>query len=122
MHTDKGKTNTQNSDQRPNESFVDCFQFPKSFFLRSVFICVDLCSSVVSLRSFTSKQAVLLAGWFETEVFIGKSGGDSAALGAVEQAELHQVGLVDFLDGVFFFAKRCRNCVESDRSAGIFLQ
>src|ERR1700682_149632 len=65
---------------------------------------------------------MLLTGWFEAEVFICKSGGDAAALGAIEQAKLHQVGLVDFLDGVLFFAERSRNRVESDRSAGIFLQ
>ena len=55
-------------------------------------------------------------------MFIGESGSDAAALCAVEQAQLHQVGLVDFLDGVFFFAERSRNRVEPDRPAGIFLQ
>jgi hypothetical protein len=52
---------------------------PKNFFLLPVFICVDLCSSVVSFRCSTSKQTVLLAGRFEAEVLIGKSGGDAAA-------------------------------------------
>jgi hypothetical protein len=41
---------------------------------------------------------------------------------AVEQAELHQIGFVDFLDGIFFLADGSRNRAESDRAAGIFLQ
>ena len=68
----------------------------------SVLICVHLW---FHFRGFPLKQAMLLAGGFETEVFVGEGSGDAAALGAVEQAELHQVRLVDFLDGVFFFAE-----------------
>jgi hypothetical protein len=34
---------------------------------------------VVSFRGFSSKQAVLLAGWFDAEVFVGKSGSDAAS-------------------------------------------
>src|ERR1700726_601345 len=88
MHTDKGKTNTENtkgaeniesSKQRLNENVADCFQCSKNFLLWPVFICVDLRSSVVPFRRSTSKQAVLLAGWFEAEVFIGKSGSNSAS-------------------------------------------
>lgn len=41
----------------------------------------------------------------QSEMLVGKRGGDAAALCAVEQAELHQIRLVDFLDGVFFFAE-----------------
>src|SRR4029077_4735103 len=57
----------------------------------------------------------------QAEMFVGQRGGDAAALGAVEQAELHQVGLVDFFDGVFFFAERRGDGIEADRAAGIFL-
>ena len=68
----------------------------------SVFICVHLW---FHFRGFLLKQAMLLAGRFDAEVLISERGSDAAALGAVEQAELHQVRLVDFLDGVFFFAE-----------------
>src|SRR5882672_289729 len=94
---------------------------PKNFLLKvlSVLICVHLWFHV---SGFPLKQAVLLAGRFDPEMLISKSGSDAAALCAVEQAELHQVRLVDFLDGVFFFAEGSRNCIEPDRPAGIFLQ
>src|ERR1700678_4533040 len=54
-------------------------------------------------------------------MFVGQGGGDAAAGGAVEQAELHEVGLVDFLDGVFFLAEGGGEGVEADGAAGIFL-
>src|ERR1700730_6816900 len=69
-----------------------------------------------------SKQAVLLARRFKAEVFVGVCCSDAAALGAVKQAELHQIRFVNFLDGIFLFTERSRNRIESDRPAGIFLK
>ncbi len=57
---------------------------------------------------------------FDAEMFVRESGGDAPALRAVEQTKLHQVRFVNFLDGVFFFAKRGGDGVQSDGPAGIF--
>src|SRR4029077_2964970 len=46
----------------------------------------------------------LAAGGLAVEIFVGAGGGDAAAGGAVDHADLHEVGLVHFFDGVFFFA------------------
>src|SRR5271156_2585007 len=54
-------------------------------------------------------------------MFVGQGGGDAAAGGAVEEAELHEVGLVDFLDGVFFLAEAGGGGGGAARAAGIFL-
>src|ERR1700729_2996364 len=67
------------------------------------------------------EKAGLAAGRFDLEMFVGERGGDAAAGRAIEKAELHEVGLVDFFDGVFFFAERGGERVEADGAAGIFL-
>jgi len=54
---------------------------------------------------------MLLAGRLHSKVLVGQRRGYPSALRAVEQPELHQVGFVDFLDGVLFFAKRGGNRV-----------
>ena len=63
--------------------------FLNDFFFSYIFIRVNPRPSVVSRPRCYSKQAMLLAGRFEAEVFVGERGGDAAALGAVEEAELH---------------------------------
>src|SRR6266404_1791123 len=50
------------------------------------------------------EEAGLTARLFAIEVFVGVRGCYAAAGGAVDHADLHEVGLVHFLDGVFFFA------------------
>src|ERR1700722_8851886 len=54
-------------------------------------------------------------------MFVGEGGGDAAAGGAVEEAELHEVRFVDFLDGVFFLAERSGEGVQAHGAAGILL-
>src|SRR5882757_2013275 len=51
------------------------------------------------------EEAGLAAGGFAVEIFVGAGGGHAPAGGAVDHADLHQVGLVHFFDGVFFFAE-----------------
>jgi hypothetical protein len=51
------------------------------------------------------EEARLAAGLFAIEIFVGAGRRYSAAGGAVDHADLHQVGLVHFFDGVFFFAE-----------------
>jgi hypothetical protein len=38
-------------------------------------------------------------------VFVGEAGGDAAAGGAVEEADLDEERFVDFFEGVFFFGE-----------------
>jgi hypothetical protein len=56
------------------------------------------------LKRVLLEQAGLAAGGFAVEVFVGAGRGYAAAGGAVDHADLHEVGLVHFFDGVFFFA------------------
>jgi len=56
-----------------------------------------------SNRALPLKQAALAARYGEVEVFVGEAGGDAAAGGAVEEADLDEEGFVDFFEGVFFF-------------------
>jgi len=51
------------------------------------------------------EEAGLAAGWFALKVFVGARSGYAAARGAIEHANLHEVGLVHFFDGIFFFAE-----------------
>ena len=44
-------------------------------------------------------------------------GDDTAAIRALDEAELQQVGLVDVLDRVGLFAERDRECRETNRPA-----
>src|SRR5487761_1201248 len=68
-----------------------------------------------------SEKLGLAARLVHAEIFVGERGGNAAALRAVEQAELHQIRLVNFLDRVLFFAERRGERVESTRPAAIFL-
>jgi hypothetical protein len=51
------------------------------------------------------EEAGLAAGGFAFEIFVSAGCAYAAAAGAVDHADLHQVGFVHFFDGVFFFAK-----------------
>src|SRR6266849_8199016 len=68
-----------------------------------------------------SEQGGLALWQIPAEVFVGARGGHSAAGGAVDHANLHQVGLVHFFDGVFFLGERCRQCAHADGAAGILV-
>ena len=57
----------------------------------------------------------------EAEMFVGQRRGHAAALGAIEQAQLHQVRLVNLLDGIFFFAERSGDGIQAHGAAGKFL-
>src|SRR6266849_9502542 len=72
-------------------------------------------------RGWRSKQVRLAARGVEAEILVRECGGHAPALRAVEQAQLHQVRLVDLLDGVFFLAERRRNRVQPYRPARILL-
>src|ERR1700739_723972 len=68
------------------------------------------------------EQAVLALGEFATEIFVGSRGGDTSAGRAVEHADLHEIGLVHFLYGVFFFAESGSESADTYRTAGIFIE
>src|SRR5713101_5746873 len=42
------------------------------------------------------EQSGLAAGEFAAEIFVGARGGDAAARGAVNHADLHEIGLIHF--------------------------
>jgi hypothetical protein len=54
-------------------------------------------------------------------VFVGEAGGDAAAGGAVEEADLDEEGFVDLFEGVLLFGERGGQRVEADRAAVVFL-
>jgi hypothetical protein len=59
---------------------------------------------------------------FAVKVLVCAGGGDMSARGAVEHAQLHEVGLVDFLDGVFFFAEYSGERAYADGAASILIE
>src|SRR5260221_849839 len=67
------------------------------------------------------EQARLAAWLFAIEVFVGVGGGYAAAGGAVDHADLHEVGFVHFLDGVFFFAEGGGESANTDGAAAVFV-
>src|SRR5229473_3557624 len=69
-----------------------------------------------------SEEAGLAAGGFAVEVFVGAGSGDAAAGGAVDETDLHEVRLVDFFDGVFFFAEGGGEGAHADGSAAVFVK
>ncbi len=58
----------------------------------------------------SAKQPGLAARFVHAEVFVGERRSYAATLRAVEQAELHQIWFVHFLDGVLFLAQRRGDC------------
>ena len=54
-------------------------------------------------------------------MLIGEAGGDAAAGGAVEEADLDEEGLVDLFEGVLLFGERGGEGVEADGAAIVFL-
>ncbi len=56
------------------------------------------------------------------EVFVGAGSGHAAARGAVDEADLHEVRLVDLLDGVFFFAEGRGERAHADGAAAVFVE
>src|SRR5579885_2601867 len=69
-----------------------------------------------------SEEARLAAGQIAAKVFIGALGGDTASRRAVNHADLHQVGLVHFLDGVLFLAERGSERANANRAASVLIQ
>jgi hypothetical protein len=67
-------------------------------------------------------QARLAAWNFAAKIFVGARSSHAAARRAVDHADLHQVGLVYFFDGVFFFRERRRERSEPDRAAAVFVE
>ena len=63
----------------------------------------------------------MAAGLFAVEIFVGAGGGYAAAGGAVDHADLHQVRLVHFFDGVFFFAEGGGEGADADGTAAVFV-
>ena len=64
-----------------------------------------------------------LALWlFAFEVFVGAVGGYAAAGRAIEHADLHEIRLVNFLDGVFFLAEGGGQGAQADGTTGIFVE
>jgi hypothetical protein len=64
-----------------------------------------------------------LALWlFAVEVLVGAVGGHAATGRAIEHADLHEVGLVDFFDGVFFLAQRGGERAQAYGTTGILVQ
>ena len=53
----------------------------------------------------------------EAEMLVSKRCRHAATRSAIEQAELHQVRLVDFFDGVLFLAERGGNRIQPHRAA-----
>jgi hypothetical protein len=64
-----------------------------------------------------------LALWlFAVEVFIGAVGGYAATGRAIEHADLHEIGLVHFLDGIFFLAEGSGQGAQTDGTTSIFIE
>ena len=53
---------------------------------------------------------------------VGAGSGDASARGAIEHADLHQIRLVHFFDGIFFFAENGSESAEADGTTAIFIQ
>lgn len=68
------------------------------------------------------EEAGLALRLFAVEVFVGAVGGYAATGRAIEHADLHEVGLVDFLDGVFFLAEGSGQGAQTDGTTGIFIE
>jgi hypothetical protein len=52
-----------------------------------------------------AEQSRLTAWLFHPKMLVSERGGDASARSAIQQAQLHQVGLVNFLDRIFLFAQ-----------------
>ena len=61
------------------------------------------------------------AGEGDAEVLVGEAGGDAAAWGAVEEADLDEEGFVDLFEGVLLFGEGGGEGVEADRAAVVLL-
>src|SRR5580704_9490883 len=71
-----------------------------------------------------SKQRVLIAANAprHLKIFEGPIGADAAARRAIEKTELHEIRLVNFLDGgVLFIDRRCDRA-QAHRPAAIFFE
>src|SRR5262249_44315990 len=55
------------------------------------------------------------AGRGHAKMLVSQSGGSAASGGAVQEADLYKVGLVDLFNRVFFFAYRSRQGAETHR-------
>src|SRR5216684_584513 len=69
-----------------------------------------------------SEEAGLAAGNYAVEIFVSARSSDAAAGGAVDHADLHEVRLVDFFDGVFFFAEGGGKRADADGAAAVFVE
>src|SRR6202521_258393 len=69
-----------------------------------------------------SEQSRLALRQFPAEIFVRAMRGDAAARGAVDHADLHEVGLVHLFDGVFFFGEHGGQRSQADWPARIFIE
>ena len=56
-----------------------------------------------------------------SKMFIGQLCSDSAARRAIQETDLDQKWLVNFLNGIGFFCQGCRQRIQADGAALIFL-
>ena len=56
----------------------------------------------------------MFAGEIDAEVLVGEAGGDAAAGGAIEEADLDEEGFVDLFEGVLLFGEGGGEGVEAD--------
>ena len=63
----------------------------------------------------------MFAGEIDAEVFVGEAGGDAAAGGAVEEADLDEEGFVDLFEGVLLLGEGGGEGVEADWAAVVLL-
>ena len=69
----------------------------------------------------TIRKDGLALGEFAAEILIGTGSGDAAARSAIEHADLHEIRLVHFLDGVFFFAEGRGERAEAYGTTAVFI-
>ena len=68
------------------------------------------------------EQLILLSFWHDdAEMLVARFGHDTAARRASDETELDKIGLVDFLDRLFFFADDGCDGAQSGRAAAEFL-
>ncbi len=69
-----------------------------------------------------SKKAGLALGKIPVEILIGAGSGHATAGSAVEHADLHEIGLVHFLDSVFILAEGSGERAETNGAAIVFVE
>src|SRR5207302_8541761 len=68
------------------------------------------------------EQARLAPGRFAAKIFVRAWSGHAPARRAVDHADLHEIGLVHFFDGVFLFGERRGKRAEANRAAAVLVE